>query len=308
MRIDTSIRGVIPILVVPFGESGDIDDISLEAEARFLVEHGIEWAGLGFGSEITKLDSRDVSHILSVVKASAGLSLVGNVAVSGTQQGIRTISETSELGFDAIMVRPAGLPSDRPETVDALISVMSHTALPVVYQDAPEATGTAMSPESLVRLAQECAQIVALKIEPVSGATAKMRRVRDLDGSVRILGGSGGRLLVQELQAGASGTMPGPSMPEFFGAVVARYEGGDRSAAARLHARLLPLLLSSTYEEFLYREKLFLLRRGVVQGLTLRGPHAGVEQQWQDEFDFQWDALEVESVLEESRRLIECRD
>jgi 4-hydroxy-tetrahydrodipicolinate synthase len=85
-----------------------------------------------------------------------------------------------------------------------------------------------------------------------------------------VMGGVGGRYLLDEYRRGACGTMPACQTTDVHVAVWNALEAGDETGARRLFNRLLPLLnLEARYAVGIYKE--ILKRRGVIAHATVRG-------------------------------------
>ncbi|MET3805598.1 4-hydroxy-tetrahydrodipicolinate synthase [Nakamurella sp. UYEF19] len=288
---DSRVAGVVPILVTPFAPDGTIDTADLKAELDFLVDAGIHWVGIGYGSEVNKFDATEVAELVSTtVELAAGrLKVLGNADVPSTRGGIAAVRRAMDAGADAVMVRPSGLAGvPQSEIATAFVTVARETGAPLVIQDAPQNTGVELSSATLVSIARQAPTVVALKIEPPAPAP-KMTEILELAGADRItvMGGLGGAGFVQELSRGSVGTMPGPAFPEIFRRVQEAFATGDRATATTLLWRVAPftILGSRDMESFLFIQKYLLLRRGVLTSTSLRAPHRFIDSRLQQEID-----------------------
>ncbi|SDO67480.1 4-hydroxy-tetrahydrodipicolinate synthase [Nakamurella panacisegetis] len=286
-----NLGGVIPILVTPFLADGSIDVTDLKAELDFLVSAGVDWVGIGYGSEVNKLDPLEVVDLVAAtVQAAAGrVKVLGNAEVPSTRAGIAAVRRAVDAGADAVMVRPTGLMGSAvAEVVRAFVETANETGAALVIQDAPQNTGVELSASCLVEIARQAPTVAALKIEPPAPGP-KMSEIRALAGTepITMLGGLGGAGFVQELVRGSMGTMPGPAFPDVFAAVHRLFLAGDRGAATRLLWRIAPftVLGSRDMESFLYIQKYLLRRRGVIGTTSLRGPHRPIDALLQGEID-----------------------
>ena len=305
MVADGAPAGVVPILVTPFRGDGAIDLSDLRAELDFLVSAGVSWVGIGYGSEVNKLDAVEVADLVSAtVELSAGrIKVLGNAEMASTRAGIAAVNRAVDAGADAVMVRPAGLMGcPVNDVVDSFVDVAAETGAALVVQDAPQNTGVELTAAALVEIAQRAPTVVALKIEPPAPAP-KMSAIRELAGPHPpvMLGGLGGAGFVQELSRGAVGTMPGPAFPDVFAAVHRLFRDGDRRAASTLLWRVAPftVLGSRDMESFLFIQKYLLVRRGVITGTALRGPHRPIDALLRREIDELVEDLDILALLEQ---------
>ncbi len=302
------IRGVIPIIVTAFTESGAIDAQGIASQIRFLVERGIAWVGLGYGSEVPRLTARERGEIVRIIRDAGGrdLGIVSNAEVTGRETGIEALEAAAD-GADAVMVRPAhvqGVPAEA--LLETLAGVFAAVEVPIILQDAPQHTGVLLDAATLANVMREVSEVVAVKIEPPAGATAKIGDVRRLlDGAEgRILGGLGGKDYILELRAGSDGTMPGPAYPELYQAIETFVRAGRDEAAWRLIGRLTPLMgvgaVASNMDGFLHTQKYILAKRGVKIGTTLRAPANVIGPDVDALVDEIWSAVDAERVLAEA--------
>jgi 4-hydroxy-tetrahydrodipicolinate synthase len=107
----------------------------------------------------------------------------------------------------------------------------------------------------------------------------KVCELRRLAGdSVRIYGGQGGVFLLEELRAGANGTMTGFAFPEILRDVVRAHQGGDGPGAAEIFYRYLPLIRFEFRDEIglAVRKRIYRLR-GVIRHDAIRSPGAELD-------------------------------
>ena len=82
------LRGIIPILLVPFDASGDIDEISLRRVVRFELEGGVHGIGInGFASEAYKLTDAERERTVQIVadEVAGSVPLVIGIAPGSTR-------------------------------------------------------------------------------------------------------------------------------------------------------------------------------------------------------------------------------
>lgn len=300
----TAISGVVPILVTPFGADGQVDGAQMDRQVNFLASAGVRWVGLGFGSEVPRLDADELSALMArVVRQSAGrLGVVGNAEMTSVRAGISAVRRVAAAGAHAAMLRPSGLGGLPQETLyRAIAQVAGEGGLPLVVQDAPQNTLVELGAETLARLLREVPQVVAVKVEPPAPAPKISQVVRALDGAPGVvIGGLGGAEWLHELDRGATATMPGPALPEVFAGIARRHAEGDRAGAITLLSRVLPLIVLGNrgMDTFLTIQKHVLTRRGILAGTVLREPHAAVEERLLDEVDELLEALDLLALCE----------
>jgi 4-hydroxy-tetrahydrodipicolinate synthase len=132
--------------------------------------------------------------------------------------------------------------------------------LPVVIQDLP-ALGVWMSAELIGRMASEAPNLRVVKLEEEPTAP-KVARLLAANGELRVLGGLGGEMLIEELRSGAVGTMTGFGYPETLVA-----------AAVELFHRWTPLIRFENQQLLnLPIRKHIYMRRGAIASDKVRAP------------------------------------
>jgi 4-hydroxy-tetrahydrodipicolinate synthase len=92
-------------------------------------------------------------------------------------------------------------------------------------------------------------------------------------GAYTILGGLGGVALMQELDAGSSGTMTGFALPDVLVRVVAAHRSGQVETARRVFEEYLPLIVFEAQPGAgVALRKEILRRRGAIAHATVRQP------------------------------------
>jgi len=154
--------------------------------------------------------------------------------------------------------------------------------IPIVVQDAPMA-GVNLSLDLLVRMAREIPNVRYFKLENADAAD-KIRALvagagDDIDGP---WDGEESITLIADLEAGATGTMPGAVIPEILGDVMRRWSAGDREGATTLFERWLPLLNWENKHTGLAAAKILMHEGGIIASEAVRAPLAPVSRDLRD--------------------------
>jgi len=144
--------------------------------------------------------------------------------------------------------------------------------IPIMIQDAP-VSGTPLSAAFLAQLARDVTQVAYFKIE-VPGAAAKLRELIRLGGDA-IEGpwdGEEAITLLADLEAGATGTMPGGGYPDGIRQVIDAWVAGRRDEARAAYCRWLPLINHENRQCGLLAAKALMLEGGVIACDAPRAP------------------------------------
>ncbi len=273
----TAYRGVFTIPVTPFDPRGELDEPSLTREVDWCVRAGahgvVAPVNASEAPTLTDDERRRVTRL--VVEAVAGRVpvVIGTSGVS-QQAAVLYTGWAREAGADAVIAMPPyGVRLTEPAAIIGFYRAVAAAAgdLPVFIQNWSGPIGTAMGADLVGRLLTEIPTVSYLKEETLD-ASHLMTAVLETagDACLGVMGGIGGRFLLDEYRRGACGTMPACQVTDVHVAVWDRLEAGDAAGGREIFNRLLPLLnLEARHTLALYKE--VLKRRGVIAHATMRG-------------------------------------
>ena len=152
-------------MVTPFDEAGDVDIDAAVALATWLVAQGNESLVVaGTTGESATLSIDEKLSLFEAIAAAVAVPVIAGTTGSNTRQDIGLTAEASKLGIAGILgVSPY---YNRPSQTGIEVhfrAIASSTELPVVLYDIPKRTGRKMSSATIIRLATDVNNIVALK-------------------------------------------------------------------------------------------------------------------------------------------------
>ncbi len=268
--------GLVPILATPFTPDGSLDRPSLRRLVEFQLDCGVPAiAVFGLASEGFSLTVAEKSIILAEVRAVVGpdVGVVAGINATSTATAVEQSRAAAADGADALMVLPPFLtPQPASRLGDFFATVSERSGLPVMVQDAPAATGVAMSVPLLVELSK-LPGIDAVKIETQPTAP-KVGAVVDAAGSAwSVFGGQNALFVLEEYARGAVGTMPACEFSDALAALLGDWAAGRSEDAHRAFNRLLPLIRFGLQPGIAHAvHKDILVRRGVIGHDTVRDP------------------------------------
>ena len=273
--------GVFPVAPTTFDERGELDLDSQRRCLDFLIDAG--------SSGICILANYSEQFVLTdrerEVLTEAALSHVAGrvpVIVTTTHFSTRICAERSRraeaAGAAMVMVMPpyhgATIRAGEAGIREFFGTLSDAVAIPIMIQDAP-VSGVALSADLLARLAREVANVAYFKIE-VPGAAAKLRELIRLGGDA-VEGpwdGEEAITLMADLDAGATGTMPGGGYPDLLRPIVEAHAAGRREEAAERYGRVLPLINYENRQCGLLACKALMREGGVIASDHARHPLA----------------------------------
>ncbi|HEV2106921.1 MAG TPA: dihydrodipicolinate synthase family protein [Thermomicrobiales bacterium] len=270
-------RGVYTIPVTPFNPQGDVDEESLKREVDWCVRagaHGIVApVNASEGPALTDDERRRGTQIVTETTAGRIPVVIGVTGVS-PQASILYTGWARGAAADAVIAMPPyGVRLNSPENIVAFYERVSDAAdgLPVFVQNWSGPVGTPMGAELVTRLLREIPNVSYLKEETLNASHLMTEVIeRAGDACKGVMGGIGGRFLLDEFRRGACGTMPACQITDIHVTIWNKLDGGDEEGARRIFNRLLPLLnMEAHYALSIYKE--VLKRRGVIAHATTRG-------------------------------------
>ncbi|MPY88742.1 MAG: dihydrodipicolinate synthase family protein [Luteitalea sp.] len=239
-------EGIFPIVNTTFDAAGRLDLDSQLRLVRFLLDCGAHGLGLfGTASEGYTLNGEERLTLLRLIvrEVHGRVPIVVSTGHTGTDVAVALSRQAQEEGAQAVMVVPPYyLKPDAEGIFEYYRAIDAALEIPIMVQDAPLMTAVAMAPALLARLGRELPRVRYAKIEaPPTGP--KMTDVRRLAGDeLTIFGGLNGQFLIEELNRGASGTMPGSDLTDMFVHVHHAWKTGDEAAARAEFTRYLPII------------------------------------------------------------------
>lgn len=156
---------VATAMVTPFDADGELDVDAAVALAKFLVTEGNEGlVVVGTTGESATLSIDEKLTLFETISSAVTVPVVGGTTGSNTRQDMGLTAEASKLGLAGILA--VGPYYNRPSQTGFELhfrAIAAATDLPVMLYDIPKRTGRKVSTETLIRLASDVDNIVALK-------------------------------------------------------------------------------------------------------------------------------------------------
>ena len=263
------IRGIFTIPTTPFHENGDVDVDSFKRVIDFCVACGAH--GLVYpvnASEFFTLTDAERMHMTQVlIEHNAGrVPTVIGVAGVSREAAMMFAKHARETGADSVIAMPpyankAGV--NNAAICEYYAGIAQAAQLPVWIQNNMPPIGIQMSADLLLKMCREIDYVDYVKEETVPSTVMHQQILDGNDGSCKgVMGGAGGRYLIEEYRRGSCGNMPGchvtDVMVQFWNAL----DGGDEARAMHIYKELAPLYMFEHQLPGCYKEVLF--RRGVI--------------------------------------------
>lgn len=240
------IEGTYTALVTPFRDGSDhpIDWDALDALVDAQIAAGV--AGLvpcGTTGESPTLSHEEHREVIerTVARVARRAQVIAGAGSNSTREAIELAQHAQRSGADAAMVVVPYY--NRPSQEGLLrhfVEVARSVQIPIVVYNIPGRTGIDLAPETLVRVATEAPNVVAVK--EATGNVVRAQKLACMCERLTILSGDDALTLAM-IAVGARGVVSVTS--NVFPAEVARATrlamGGDFDAARRAHFALMPV-------------------------------------------------------------------
>jgi 4-hydroxy-tetrahydrodipicolinate synthase len=237
-------RGTFTALVTPF-RNGAIDVAAFEQLIESQIAVGISGVvAVGTTGESPTLSHEERQELirLSVATAKKRCQVLAGTGSNATQHAVADTKTAEKLGVDgALLVAPYYNKPSQEGLFCHFKAVADSTGLPIMLYNIPGRCGVDIAPDTVVRLAKECRNIVSIK--EASGSVERISELRTrLPESFTILSGDDS-LTLPFMSVGAVGVVSVTSnlFPAEVCELVRAYEGGDAKLALDLHRKMFPL-------------------------------------------------------------------
>ncbi len=248
--------GLMPAMVTPFDERGELDFGATEAVIERSIEAGVSGISpLGSTGEATHLTFDERKRFAEgVVRIVGGrVPLVVGVGSSGTREAVELARHAEGAGADAVLaVSPFYWKVGEEALFNHFATVAGSVDIPVMIYNLPMLTGIDLLPSLVARVAEEHANVVGIKdtVTVYAHTVSILQEVKASRPEFTVLSGWED-LIFPSLLAGADGSICAFAnvAPELFVDLVRSTQEGDLDGAAALHRRVLKLVTLGAYSD-----------------------------------------------------------
>jgi 4-hydroxy-tetrahydrodipicolinate synthase len=233
--------GVATAMVTPFDEDGALDLDAARDLARYLVANGNDGLVVaGTTGESPVLSDAEKLSLWAAVAEAVTVPVVAGTGTNDTAHSVHLTTEASKLGVAGVLALCPYYNRPSQAGIDAHLRAMAAaTDLPVMVYDIPIRTGRKIATPTLLRLAREVPNVVALK-DAAGNPAETARVVAEAPSGFEVYSGDDG-LTLPLLAIGAVGVVGVAT--HWCGVDVAEmldcWRKGDTDGARRVNARLL---------------------------------------------------------------------
>ena len=256
---------MIPAMVTPFDENRELDVDKVQALAARLVDGGSDSLIINgtTGESPTVFYPQKIELFRAVVEAVGDrVPVIANVGDNCTADTVDFAREVAELGVDGFMcVVPYYNKPPQEGIYQHFRTIANAVELPIILYNIPGRCVVNMEAETTLRLARECANVVAVK-----EASGKLDQVKSIvegapEGFAVYSGDDAATFDIMRLGGAGVISTIGNVAPARMKEIVDLCAAGDWEAAAAANEALMPLMkgLFETSNPILVKEALKLL-------------------------------------------------
>jgi dihydrodipicolinate synthase/N-acetylneuraminate lyase len=269
------LHGIIPIVYTPFDEQGEVEWDDLRSLCDYLIQSGAHGlAAVGGASECHTFTVPDRCRLAekTLEYAAGRVPVIVGTSATNSREAVELSRHAQSAGAAAVFLTPPIWGAATASVIDSHYArVASTIEIPIFVQHAGIPVGTAQ----VVDLARRFENIRYVKEESAQASHRVSEWVERSEGRLRVF--SGGAHLVEDLNRGAVGAIPGSAGVADLAAAYEAHRRGDLAEAYRRREHFLPLSHWRSPSAIL-RTKELLRRLGVIKAARLRdGPADGLD-------------------------------
>jgi len=233
--------GVATAMVTPFDDDGALDLDAARHLARYLVANGNDGLVVaGTTGESPVLSDDEKLSLWAAVAEAVTIPVVAGTGTNDTAHSVHLTKEAAKLGVAGVLALCPYYNRPSQAGIEAhLRAIAAATDLPVMVYDIPIRTGRKVATETLLRVARDAPNVLALK-DAAGNPAETARVVAQAPSGFEVYSGDDG-LTLPLLAIGAVGVVGVAT--HWCGVDVAEmldcWRKGDTDGARRINARLL---------------------------------------------------------------------
>ena len=238
-------KGLGVALVTPFTPDGEVDYPALKRLVNYQLDNGADFfCILATTGEAPCLTTEEKDRITETVKEinRGRLPILKYCGGNNTRAVVEEIKHTNWEGIDGILsICPYYNKPSQEGLYKHFKAISAASPLPIVLYNVPGRTGINLRPDTLIRLARECDNIVAVK--EASGSLEQVDEIiKNKPEGFDVISGADA-LTFQMIASGAAGVISviGNALPKQFSRMIRLEFKGEYEPARKIHHRFTEL-------------------------------------------------------------------
>jgi 4-hydroxy-tetrahydrodipicolinate synthase len=230
-------------MVTPFDAQGQVDYAGLENLINYLIDNGINYlVSLGTTGESATLSKEEKKKVWAFTAqvVNKRVNLVAGIGGNNTYEVVNAVKEFDTTGYDAILSASPHYNKPIQEGIYQHYKAIAEASpLPIILYNVPGRTGSNMSAETTVRLANDFKNIIGIK--EASGNFDQFNQImRDKPADFLFISGDD-PVTLPMIALGAVGVISvvGNAVPRQFSDMINTCLAGDFKAAQKAHYQFI---------------------------------------------------------------------
>jgi 2-keto-3-deoxy-L-arabinonate dehydratase len=263
------LRGIFPIAQTPFTAGDKLDLDSLVEQVKFIDRggvHGFVWPQMV--SEWMTLTAQERWLGMEAIGSAGGKlkpAIVFGVQSADLATSLKLARHAEKVGADGIISLPPSENLTARQMLEYYKTIGSATRLPLFVQ----AVGD-MDVNLVMAMYKAIPTLRYLKDEAGDVLARIVQLTKMSSGEIKVMTGSHGRTLIEEMRRGSAGCMPVAGFADLYAATWDLWRQGKRKEAMDMHARTLLLLTEMGIYSGTEPMKYILYLRGVFKTYAAR--------------------------------------
>lgn len=175
-----------------------------------------------------------------------------------------------------MVLSPSVVPPSTDALVKHILTVGNSVNVASVIQYSPTVGGGKLTPEAIKQICDKSKNKLYIKAEPIPPAPFVDSIRTATNGKIGIFAGNMCLQMIDLLDRGVTGFMPGVSLVPIFDEIFHTYARGDRARAKQIYDAAMPmvLILNQDIEVLCLYEKMMMVKRGIISNSYCRKPTA----------------------------------
>ncbi|HEY2381998.1 MAG TPA: 4-hydroxy-tetrahydrodipicolinate synthase [Terriglobia bacterium] len=241
-----SFQGTGTAMITPFKADGSIDEKALRRFVDFQIDGGVDMLlPCGTTGEGATLDESETDRVMQIVieQAKHRVPVIAGAGSNSTAKAVQMTKRARKIGADGVLsVGPYYNKPTQQGYYEHFKAIAEAENMPVIVYNVPGRTGGNIEAKTMLRLASEIPNIVAVK-EASGNIGQMMDIIREAPRDFRVLCGDDAMALPL-IAVGGAGIVSVVSneAPSMMSAMIDAALDGHTGKARDLHYKLLPLM------------------------------------------------------------------
>lgn len=239
---------LLTAMITPFNEDGSVNFSEAVKFSEWLLENGTDALVVaGTTGEAPTMSVSEKKELFKniIEKVNGKAPIIVGTGSNDTADSIKLTQMAEEIGADgALVVGPYYNKPSQEGYYRHFKAIANATKLPIILYNVPGRTGSNVLPETILRIVNDCENVVAIK--EAGGSVAQVAKLYELLPERITIYSGDDNLILPFMSVGATGLISvlGNINGEILQELMKAYENGNIKKAKEINKKMLPLAKS----------------------------------------------------------------